>query len=95
MFDLYKGKNVIECDKCGCLTLCEEDNVDKLCYKCADNGLENTLKAQGLRVRQCVDCGKDIVIKMRARTIRCPACHAEEKRRIWREKKRKQRKMVV
>lgn len=90
VFDLYQGKNVIECVKCGCLTLREEDNEDKLCYKCADNGLENTLKAQGLRVRQCVDCGKDIVIKMRARTIRCPACYVAERKRIKRENDRKQ-----
>ena len=45
----------------------------------------------GMKVKDGVACGEEFQVKMRSRTIRCPACHAEEKRRIDREAKRKWR----
>jgi predicted RNA-binding Zn-ribbon protein involved in translation (DUF1610 family) len=45
----------------------------------------------GMKVKYCVDCGEEFVVKMRSRTIRCPACYVEERRRIEREKKRRQK----
>ena len=89
VFDLYKGKNVIECEKCGCLTLCEEDDPVKLCSKCILKSRDD------LKVKRCVDCGEKYIVTRKQKVIRCPSCFQEEKRRIWREKKRKQRKMVV
>ena len=40
---------------------------------------------------QCIDCGKWFEMDKAERRIRCDDCFAEERRRIEREKKRKQR----
>jgi hypothetical protein len=43
-----------------------------------------------MKVKYFVDCGEEFIVKMRSRTIRCPACYAEERKRIKRENDRKQ-----
>lgn len=45
----------------------------------------------GAKVVQCVDCGEWFEINKSERRIRCNKCSIEERRRIEREKKRKQR----
>lgn len=83
VYDLYNGKSVIECKKCGRLTLCEDNDPVKLCPECI-LGSQN-----GLKIRQCVDCGEKYTTKMRARTIRCPSCYEKERARIHREHSKK------
>lgn len=83
IYDLYNGKSVIECEKCGRLTLCEDNDPVKLCAECI-LGSQNSLK-----IRQCVDCGEKYATKIRARTIRCPSCYEKERLRIRRENSRR------
>ena len=83
VYDLYNGKSVIECEKCGRLTLCEDNDPVKLCAECI-LGSQNDFK-----IRQCVDCGEKFVTKMRSRTIRCSTCYEKERARIHRENNRR------
>lgn len=83
IYDSYNGKSVIKCEKCGRLTLCEDNDPVKLCPECI-LGSQN-----GLKIRQCVDCGEKYTTKMRARTIRCPSCYEKERARIHREHNKK------
>lgn len=39
----------------------------------------------------CIDCGEEFEVESKSRTIRCGACKEKERKRIEREKKRKQR----
>ena len=52
--------------------------------------LEKRLKYK-TKVIQCIDCGEWIEVEKSERRIRCDDCAKEERRRIEREKKRKQR----
>ena len=89
VYDLYNGKSVIECEKCGRLTLCEDNDPVKLCAECI-LGSQNDLK-----IRQCVDCGEKFVTKMRSRTIRCKSCYAEERKRIRRQNMKRYREKIM
>ena len=42
---------------------------------------------------KCADCGKEITIPAKSRKIRCEECSNEERKRIEREKKKRQREM--
>lgn len=61
------------------------------CYgECILDSLQNHLKIKTKEI-QCVDCGEWFEIDKTERRIRCDDCAKEERRRIEREKKRKQR----
>ena len=89
IYDSYNGKSVIECEKCGRLTLCEDNDPVKLCPECI-LGSQN-----GLKIMQCVSCGERFVTKMRSRTIRCKSCYDEERKRIHRQNMERYRKKMI
>ena len=89
IYDSYNGKSVIECEKCGRLTLCEDNDPVKLCPECI-LGSQN-----GLKIMQCVSCGERFVTKMRSRTIRCQSCYDEERKRIHRQNMERYRKKMI
>ena len=55
------------------------------------NNLEKNIKIPKTKYIQCVDCGEWFEVNMNSRRIRCDSCTREERRRIEREKKAKQR----
>ena len=55
------------------------------------NNLEKNIEIPKTKYIQCVDCGEWFEVNMNSRRIRCDSCTREERRRIEREKKAKQR----
>ena len=55
------------------------------------NNLEKNVKVRKTKYIQCIDCGEWIEVDKDSKLIRCPNCQKIERRRIEREKKRKQR----
>ena len=80
----YLGENYVRCAECGRLIKGSKNNTRKYCNDCMPP------VEDGMKIKYCVDCGEEFVVKMRSRTIRCPACYAEERKRIKRENDRKQ-----
>lgn len=82
---LYKGENFIRCAECGILTRSNKAGTKKYCKNCAAYTPQETKEIV------CVECGRVFKTKSSSRTIRCDNCYLTERRRIEREKKRKQR----
>lgn len=80
----YKKGGYIRCSECGIL-LKPKNNNQKYCSKCSG------YKPIGTKTIVCIDCGKEVVVDALSRSIRCDECWMLERRRIEREKKRKQR----
>lgn len=72
------------CKKCGSLFNQKKSN-QSLCKKCS------TYQPIGTKIITCLDCGKGVEVDASSRTIRCDDCLRFERRRIEREKKRRQR----
>lgn len=53
--------------------------------------LESNIPIKKTKFIQCVDCGEWFEVDINSKLIRCPECQSEERRRIEREKKRRQR----
>lgn len=77
-------KNV--CHKCGKRT--NDDLVNGKCFSCRQNEIKDL---NGNKLIKCVDCGKEIIVGARSRTIRCEECAKLERRRIDRERKRRKK----
>ena len=52
---------------------------------------KNNIKEKKTKFIQCIDCGEWLEVDNNSKLIRCPQCQKIERRRIEREKKRKQR----
>jgi len=89
IYDLYNGKSVIACEKCGRLTLCEDNDPVKLCPECILGSQDK------FKIKQCVDCGEKFVTKMRSRTIRCKSCYVKERKRIHRQNMQRYREKIM
>lgn len=83
---LYRGEKFIRCAECGILIRNNSKGTKKYCKDCVGYAPTPTRKIF------CIDCGEEIEIPSTSRRIRCDECHAEERRRIEREKKQKYRK---
>ncbi len=55
------------------------------------DNLKNNIKEKKTKFIQCIDCGEWLEVDNNSKLIRCPQCQKIERRRIEREKKRKQR----
>lgn len=77
--------NFIRCKTCEKLCKAPIKNNRIYCSECS------TYQLVGTKIIACVDCGKDVEVDASSRTIRCDICFKTERRRIEREKKRKQR----
>ena len=62
------------CYKCGRRT--KEPMVNHKCFKCR----QKELKEKGFKLIKCVDCGKEIKISPKSRTIRCDDCKDAERK---------------
>ena len=55
------------------------------------NNLEKNITIKKTKFIQCIDCGEWFEVETKCKRVRCDDCMIEERRRIEREKKRKQR----
>lgn len=55
------------------------------------SNLENNVPVRKTRFIKCVDCGEWVEVDLNSKKIRCESCFVLERRRIEREKKRRQR----
>lgn len=55
------------------------------------NNLEKNIEINKTKYVQCIDCGEWFEVEIKSKRVRCDDCMLEERRRIEREKKRKQR----
>ena len=85
----YCGENIIRCKNCGIYIKGSKDNKIKYCANCSGYKKKDSI------IKKCVDCGNEFEIGARSRRIRCLSCYDAERRRIEREKKRKQRSVCV
>lgn len=53
--------------------------------------LESNIPIKKTKFIQCIDCGEWFEVDINSKLIRCPECQSQERRRIEREKKRRQR----
>ena len=77
--DLYENlkTNLIDipfCYKCGKRT--DESMVHNKCFSCR----QKETKEKGFKLIKCIDCGKEIKISPRSRTVRCDDCKLAERR---------------
>lgn len=77
--DLYENlkNNLIDipfCYKCGKRT--DENMINNKCFSCR----QKETKEKGFKLIKCIDCGKEIKISPRSRTVRCDDCKAAERR---------------
>ncbi|WP_205692760.1 hypothetical protein [Lacrimispora amygdalina] len=62
------------------------------CYgQCVVNSLEKNIQIKKTKFIQCINCGEWVEVDIDSKRIRCDDCFDIERRRIEREKKRKQR----
>ena len=76
------------CHKCG-----KRTNEKLYSCKCFECRRDEVKKLSGFKLIKCADCGKEITIPAKSRKIRCEECSNEERKRIEREKKKRQREM--
>lgn len=85
LIDLYNGQNIVKCEKCGQLMFDNKSRTKKYCGRCRN------YKPIGLQKKMCISCGEIFVANSKSRAKRCSSCQKNERKRIYRECKRKQR----
>ena len=87
--DNLKDVNDNICCQCG--KRVKEELIRGKCFNCRQEEIKTL---NGKKLIKCVDCGEDVIVSSRSRSIRCDRCSKIERQRIEREKKSKQRKKV-